>query len=855
MRKVFPVFLLFVLCGCLFAKTNTVLFSPDKKVCVEFLLKDTKPGYKVSYNKKTIIDFSSLGFTFKDIKPLSENLAVKECIHNSKNETWKPLWGISEKAENNYNEMIVSLKETTPEARELTIVFKAYNDGAAFRYIIPEQKNISKIEITSEDTYFNFAGNFTAWWQPMDFESYEHLYTKTSIDKMPNVNPPVTFKADEKTYFSVYQAELVNYSDMKLLKNKEKKNSFKTGLVPWPDGIMVKATAPMKTPWRVIQIAPSAGALTLSHLIENLNEPCKIKDVSWIKPLKYVGVWWGMQIGKYTWESGPKHGATTENAKRYIDFAAKHKFNAVLYEGWNKGWETWKDGVINTQFFCEPYPDFNLEEIVKYAKERNIEIMTHNETGGNIPDYEIQIDSAFALYNKLGIHALKTGYAGGMTPSNQYHHGQWMVNHYNSVVEKCAANKIILDAHEPVNQSGISRTYPNWFAQEGARGMEWNSGEHRNPPSHTVNLPFTRLLIGPLDYTPGIFNLNYDTLTHRYVPSTLANQLALFVVLYSPWQMASDMIENYENQPAFRFFEDTPVTFDESISLGAEIGEYCAAARRKGEEWFAAGITNEKERAITIPFSFLDKKKKYVAHFYMDAVNTDWSKNPSAVEIDSCIVTYKDIYKAALSKAGGFAVSIHPFEKTNSSYKTIGDINKSFSNKMAAFRKVDIYGKPVIINNMAKGAKIKLLKPCSMKYSGGDVKALVDGAIGNTDFHFSWLGFEKNDMEAVIDLGKNKHVNSITVNFLQVYGSWIFAPVETEFYISNDGKEFEKTASYSYKSMPDIDQKTIKTFSKNDINKKARYIKIIAKNIGSCPEWHNGKGGDAWIFADEIIIK
>jgi len=831
------------------------ILSPDKRISIEFKLIDTKPAYCIKYNNKTLVDFSTLGFQFKNQKPLINDFLLISCTHSSKNERWKPLWGISEYADNNYNEMSITLKEKTSAEREMIIIFRAYNDGAAFRYILPEQKNISKIEITSEETYFNFAGNYTAWWQPMDFDTYEFLFTKTKLDKMPNVNPPVTMKADDKTYLSIYQAELVDYSDMKLVRNNDKKYSYKTGLVPWPDSIMVKGSAPLKTPWRVIQIANSAGSLIVSHLIENLNEPCKINDVSWIKPLKYVGVWWGMQIGKYTWEAGPKHGATTENAKRYIDFAAKHKFNAVLYEGWNKGWETWKDGVLNVQSFTEAYPDFNLVEVVNYAKNKNIEIMTHNETGGNIPDYERQIDSAFALYNRLGIHALKTGYAGGMTPSNQFHHGQWMVNHYNSVVQKCAANKIILDAHEPVNQSGLSRTFPNWFAQEGARGQEWNAGEQRNPPGHTTILPFTRLLIGPLDYTPGIFNLNYDTVGHRRVPSTLANQLALFVVLYSPWQMASDMIENYENHPAFKFFEDTPVTFDESVPLKSEIGEYLSVARRKGDEWFVAGITNEKERELKIPFTFLDKTKKYIARFYVDAVCTDWKNNPAEIEIDSCIITSKDVYNAVLSKAGGFAISIRPIIESNTKYTAVAKLNSSASKKLAAYKKIELYGKPLTVSNIAKGAKLNFLQPYSMKYSGGSINALIDGIIGNTDFNVAWTGFEKNDMETVIDLGKPKNINSIAVNFLQAFGSWIFVPSEIEYLISADGKEYTGIASFKYTTMQQDEPKTIRTFTQESINKKIRFVKIKAKNIGNCPEWHYAKGGAAWIFADEIIIK
>jgi len=838
-----------------FAQKTETLFSPDKKISVVFRVSEGYAEYKVNREKQQLVNYSRLGFRFKTQNALDGNFEISGVERDSLNEKWIPLWGINSLAVNHYNQMKIKLYQKNSADRKLEILFRAYNDGIAFRYNIPEQPNLSVIDITSEETYFNFAGNFTAWWQPMDFDSYEFLYTKTPISKMPNVNLPVTIKADNDVHMAVYQAALENYSDLKLLKNKTPEYSFKAGLVPWPDSIMVKGTTPFITPWRVIQIAPDAGKLTESRLIENLNEPCKIKETNWIKPFKYIGVWWGMQTGKYTWEAGPKHGATTENAKRYIDFAANHGINAVLYEGWNKGWETWKDGVKNVQSFTEAYPDFNISEIVKYGKERNVEMIAHNETGGNIPDYERQIDSAYSYYKSLGIHALKTGYAGAMTPAGQYHHGQWMVEHYNRVAKKCAENQIMLDAHEPVNQSGLSRTYPNWFAQEGARGMEWNSGDQRNPPAHTATLPYTRLLIGPMDFTPGIFNLNYDPAGRRRVPATLANQLALFVVLYSPWQMASDMIENYENQPAFKFFEDVPVTYDTSFAVNGQVGEYITVARKKGNDWFVAGITNEKERKLVVPFSFLDKGKNYKATFYCDALNTDWENNPAAIQIDSCIINNSDVFTAALAKAGGFAISIVPYSGSDTKLSKVKSLNKLCAVKLAKFKLAKNYGLPVSVKNIAKGSDIKLLQPCSMKYGGGDAKTLIDGNLGSSDYMVNWIGFEKNDMDVLIDLKKIKSVNSIAVNFIQNIGSWIFVPESVEYMVSADGKVYLSVGKFEYHVQKDSENKLIKTFTQDIKNTKVRYIKVKAKNIGVCPEWHYGKGGPAWIFCDEIIVK
>jgi len=419
----------------------------------------------------------------------------------------------------------------------------------------------------------------------------------------------------------------------------------------------VKGRTPLKSPWRVILIAKEAAALLKSHVIINLNPPSKIEDTSWIHPMKYVGIWWGMHIGTYTWHSGPKHGATTGRAKKYIDFAAAHGIQGVLIEGWNVGWDSWLSGN-NVQDYTKSYADFDLEEVVRYARKKGVEIIGHHESGGNVPAYERQLQAALDYYQKLGIHAVKTGYAGKMHPRGQHHHGQWMVRHYRKVAEEAAKRQIMIDAHEPIKPTGVRRTWPNFMTREGARGMEYNAWSEGNPPEHTTILPFTRFLAGPMDYTPGIFNIKFDPSGKHRVYTTLAKQLALYVVLYSPMQMAADLIENYENQPAFKFIEDVPVDWDETVPLAAKIGDYVSVARRQGDNWYVGTITDEHPRRINIPLSFLEKGKSYLATIYEDSNQTDYDSNPTAISISTRRVTAADTLQARMVTSGGQAVEL-----------------------------------------------------------------------------------------------------------------------------------------------------------------------------------------------------
>lgn len=651
--------LTFIMCSLLKNNAQSAVSSPDGKVNINFILKDGVPYYSVLYDDDVVIQPSSLGFRFKKAEPMNKDFVLIETSKKNINETWQPVWGKTNEISNHYNELFVKLKEETELGRQMHLVFRVYNDGIGFRYILPEQPELKDFEIISEETLFHFTGNHTAWWIPAEYDSYEQLYKETPLSKAKAVNTPITMKTENGLYLSVHEADLTDYAGMTLTAVKGEPNTLESNLVPWPDDVKVKASTPHRTPWRTIQISADAGGLIESNLIVNLNDPCVIEDPSWIKPMKYMGIWWGMHIGKETWHIGPKHGATTANSKRHIDFAAKHGIPALLIEGWNTGWKNWgKKGAFN---FTTSYPDFDIEEVVRYGRKKGVVIIGHHETGGDAADYDRQIDSAFALYEKLGIPAVKTGYAGQIYPKGQHHHGQWMVNHYRRVVKKAAEHHIMIDAHEPIKPTGISRTYPNMMTREGVRGMEYNAWSDGNPPEHTTILPFTRMLAGPLDYTPGIFDLTFN----RYkkdnrVYTTLAKQLALYVVLYSPLQMAADLPENYKNQPAFTFIENVPVNWDETKVLNAEIGDFICIARKNRDNWYIGSITDENARRLEIPLTFLDSDKKYTAHIYTDASDADWETNPTAIKINKYLVSHSDIIAASLARGGGQAVRITP---------------------------------------------------------------------------------------------------------------------------------------------------------------------------------------------------
>ncbi len=625
-----------------------------------------------------------MGFEFKNQNPLADNFEVISATTDSINETWEMPWGEKRVVKNNYNQLIISLKEKTDNARLVNIVFKIYNYGLGFRYEFPEQANLKDVFITEENTEFNLTGNHKTFWIPGDWDIYEHLYKTTKISEIdatkyrnhdglaqtyiPNnaVNTPVTMIAENGIHLSFHEANLTNYSDMTLCVDTVN-FALRSCLVGSENrDYKVEQKVPFVTPWRTVQITENAAQLLESDIIINLNEPNKIGDVSWFTPMKYVGIWWDMHLDRKSWDmASGKHGATTEYAKELIDFAAKHKIGGLLVEGWNTGWEHWigfedREGVFD---FVTCYPDYDLKEVVRYGKEKGVQLIMHHETSAATETYTKQLDTAYQLMQELGIHAVKTGYVGKILPKGEYHHGQYMVQHYHKVLETAAKYQIAVNAHEPIKATGKRRTYPNAISREGLRGQEFNawSSDGGNPPEHLSIVAFTRMLAGPIDFTPGIFNIKLNPYKlNNQVNTTLAHQLALYVVIYSPIQMAADLIEYYENNPAFKFIEDVAVDWEETKIIDGEVGDFVVIARkaRNSENWFVGGITDENARETELNFDFLTVGKNYKATIYRDADDAHWDKNPTAYTIEEATYTIDSKMKIKLAEGGGFAISL-----------------------------------------------------------------------------------------------------------------------------------------------------------------------------------------------------
>jgi len=653
--------------------------SPDGKIEVSFGLLDGVPYYSINRNDVEIILPSKLGFVFLKDAPLNAGLSIVDSEQSSFEETWTQPWGEVESIRDHHNELRVQLSDGGADPRQLVIVFRVFDDGVGFRYEFPEQPNLGEFQIMDEQTEFAMSGDHQAWWiGAFQSNRYEYLYQNTPLSRLAkgggSVHTPVTMQTAEGLYLSIHEAALVDYSSMTL--KAEDNLVFKANLVPWSDGVLVKAQTPLKTPWRTLQIAENPGDLITSYLILNLNEPNVLGDVAWVKPGKYVGIWWGMHLGKWTWGSGPNHGATTQNTKAYLDFAAEHGFSGVLVEGWNLGWDgDW--AAHGEQFdFTTPYPDFDLKGLADYAKGLGVKIIGHHETGAAVANYEAQMEEAFALYQSLGIDTVKTGYVGygqgiarydeqGNLVGMEWHHGQYMVEHHQNVIETAARYGIMINAHEPIKDTGLRRTYPNFLSREAARGQEYNAwdGAGGNPPDHVTILPFTRLLAGPMDYTPGILDLTFDDYRpNNQVNHTLAKELALYVIIYSPLQMAADLIENYENNPAFQFILDVPVDWQETRVLQAQIGDFITTVRRArdGEEWFLGSITDENPRTLETTLDFLEPGVTYVAEIYSDGEGAHWQTNPYPLDIQEYLVDSTTLLRLDLAPGGGQAIRFAP---------------------------------------------------------------------------------------------------------------------------------------------------------------------------------------------------
>jgi glucan 1,4-alpha-glucosidase len=681
--------------------------SPNNIISLEFTVDNTgKPYYSLTYKNKEVIKKSGLGVKFSD-GGIIDNLEMTHADTNSVNQTWNPVLGEVKSIRNQYNELIIKLKEKNNIPREVNIIFRVYDDGVGFRYEFPMQKNLSHFVVTDEFSQFNMTGNHKAWWIPADYDTNEYPYTTSLLSEVnakkvsdkhteigtrvvkdeSGVQTPLMMKTSDGLYINIHEAALVNYPAMQLHVDKSK-FTLESRLVPDFSGNKAYLQTPFATPWRTIIISDKATEILSSKLILNLNEPCKIKDVSWIKPTKMIGIWWEMHIGTSTWDYAGtqdmhawdnlsnlkptgKHGATTEKTKKYIDFAAKHGFNGVLVEGWNVGWEDWSGKWKEEVFdFVTPYPDFNVKELSAYAASKKVKLIMHHETSGSVTNYERWMDQAYDFMKANGYDAVKTGYVGKIIPRGEHHDGQWMINHYNRVAAKTAAKKIMVDMHEPVRPTGMHRTYPNWVANEAARGNEFNAWSSGNPPEHETILPFTRLMGGPMDYTPGIFQIKLDKYGKKdnYVHTTLAKQLALYVTMYSPLHMAADLPENYEaHLDAFKFIKDVAMDWDDSRIIEAEPGDYITIARKakRSKKWFVGSITDENSRTVSLPLDFLDKGSNYIISLYRDGDDAHWDTNPMSYKIEKFQVDASTVLKVNVAAGGGFAASLIPATQTN----------------------------------------------------------------------------------------------------------------------------------------------------------------------------------------------
>lgn len=654
--------------------------SPNGEIVVTVSDVDGIPAYSVAYRGRDAVRQSRLGMRFKKASGLDDGLAIATSATASQDATWEQPWGERRLVRDHYNELFVDFAAPNEPQRRMGVRFRAFDDGVGFRYEIPRTKKAKSDELTDELTEFAVAEETRVWWLPARYwNRYEYLYRESSANEELTSHTPMTMKTPAGVYLSIHEAALVDYAGMSL--RQIRPGRFKADLSRWSDGALVKFEGTLTSPWRTIQISPDAKGLLNSSLILNLNEPNKIGDVSWFEPGKYVGVWWEMHIRDSSWGMKPLHGATTENVKRYIDFAAKYGFKGVLVEGWNVGWDDNWFGNGKVFDFKKSYPDFDLAALAAYGAEKGVRIVGHHETGGAATHYERQMEEAFDLYEQNGVRVVKTGYVadgGGIQRIDdrnvtrfEWHDGQFMARHHLDVVKAAARRKIAINPHEPIKDTGLRRTYPNWVAREGARGQEYNAwGMPPNPPEHEAMLAFTRMLAGPMDFTPGIFDLEPNkrppiredmqrSIPEIRVETTLAKQLALYVVLYSPIQMAADLPENYEKRrDAFQFIVDVPADWEESIGLSGEIGDYVVMARKErgGDDWFVGAVSDEEARDIEIDLGFLDDGKPYVAEIYRDDAKADWKSNPYGLKIEKKNVARGEILKLRLAAGGGAAI-------------------------------------------------------------------------------------------------------------------------------------------------------------------------------------------------------
>jgi len=649
--------------------------SPDGKIVFSISTNDKSwLIYSVTFVDEAVVSNSRLGLRFREHKGFDTGFEIQGTVRQSHDATWEQPWGERRWVRDHYNELLVRLNDATD--RRFNLRVRVFDDGIGFRYEVPEHPGMDKVDIVDELTEFHLPKDSTAWWIPgRAYNRYEYLYRKTGLDAIQLAHTPMTLRTPTGTHISLHEAALVDYAGYVLDQRRE--NVFQTNLTPWSDGIRVKTQTPFNTPWRTIQVSKNAVGLLNSSLILNLNEPNKLGDVSWVKPGKYVGIWWAMHIRDRTWGSGPIHGATTAETKRYMDFAAKHGFDGVLVEGWNIGWDG--DWFFNGDLFSftESYGDFDIGEIAAHGQSTGVRLIGHHETSGNVTNYANQMSAALDLYEENGVRQVKTGYVADASDIKrvdengiahyEWHDGQFMADQYLLSVTEAAKRKISINTHEPIKDTGLRRTYPNWLSREGARGQEFNAwGVPPNPPEHTAIMPYTRMLSGPMDFTPGIFDLTFQGMdSDQRVQTTLAKQLALYVTLYSPIQMAADLPENYEARPdAFQFIVDVPADWEKSIALAGEVGDFVVFSRkdRNSDDWYIGAITDEEAREVKVSLDFLDRNRSYTAQVYRDGDDAHWKSNPYSIVIEEIEVGSDSTLKLALAAGGGTAIRLQAGE-------------------------------------------------------------------------------------------------------------------------------------------------------------------------------------------------
>ncbi|HEX8694467.1 MAG TPA: glycoside hydrolase family 97 protein [Longimicrobium sp.] len=654
------------------AQDTVRVASPDGRNVVVVGTHEGGLYYAVRRDGREVLLPSRLGFAFR-ADSLYGGLRITGTARRSADETWTQAWGEQARVRDHHNELRVQVAEGRAPGRRFAVVFRAFDDGVGFRYELSDSAGFGDFEMMEELTEFAFADNPRAWWIPSNRpepDRQEILYSSGPLSRLDSVHTPLTLQTSGGLQVVIHEADLVDYAGMYLARTGNR--TLRSTLARWADGVAVRGRAPFVTPWRTVQLADRPEDLAPSLLTLKLNPPSRIADTRWIRPMKYNGIWWSMHINLETWGSGPKHGATTANTKRYLDFAAANGLGGTLVEGWNKGWEVdWFNTGKASFSFTEAYPDFDLAEVAAYARQKGLTLIGHHETATVIGNYERQLDSAMALYQRVGVRAVKTGYVGDRTEHGHAHQSQFMVRHHRRVIETAARYGIMVNVHEPIKDTGERRTWPNILSREGSRGQEYNAwgGDGGNPPEHETILFFTRMLAGPMDFTPGIFDLliRRPTGTPRRPEearprTTLAKQLALYVVLYSPLQMAADLPENYEGQPAFQFIRDVAVDWDTTIVLDGRIGDHVVVARKQrgADQWFVGAITDEEARTFEVPLSFLPSGRRYVAEVYADGPGAHWRDNPLPVAISRRDVDASTRLRIEMAPGGGQAIRIRP---------------------------------------------------------------------------------------------------------------------------------------------------------------------------------------------------